>query len=143
MATVRIDMHQAAIFDLLHSPAGPVHRKVASVLRVAEALAKATAPVDEGRLKNSHTSSIADEGVRLRGRLEATAWYAALVARGTGIYGPKGTPIRPKKPGGFLVFRGRDGSLVFAREVKGQRPNLWLVNALKLASPWPVDVHPL
>lgn len=139
--SIRIDMHQAAIFELLHSPAGPVHRKVSSVVRLTEAIAKATAPVDEGRLKNSHTGSVTDEGIRLVGRVEATAWYAALLARGTGIYGPRGRPIKPKKPGGFLVFRGRDGSLVFAREVKGVRPNPWLTNALKAASPWPVNVH--
>lgn len=51
------------------------------------------------------------------------SWW---IERGTGIYGPRRRPIRPKK-GEFLVFRvpragGRreDGDLVFARQVRGR-----------------------
>lgn len=135
-------MHQGAINELLRSPSGPVHREVSSVLRKTEAIAVATAPVDEGRLRNARTSSVVDEAVRLRGRLEFTADYALFVHEGTGIYGPRGTPIKPKRSE-YLVFRGRDGSLVFARQVKGMPGRPWLVNALKAASPWPVTVHPL
>lgn len=136
MANVRIDMHHGAIFRLLHSPAGPVHRKVSSVLRKTEAIAVATAPVDTGRLKNDRTAGVVDEGARLRGRLEFLVNYAPFVTGGTGIYGPRGRRIRPKN-GEFLVFR-INGQLVFARSVAGQRPNPFLVNALKAASPWPV-----
>lgn len=140
MANVRIDMHQGAIFRLLHSPAGPVHRKVSSVLRKAEAIAVATAPVGEtGRLKNDRHAGVVDEGFRLRGRLEFLVHYAIYNVKGTGIYGPRGRRITPKH-GKYLVFR-IGGQLVFARSVAGQRPNPFLVDALKAASPWPVDVH--
>lgn len=137
MANVRVTMHHGNIFALLHSPAGPVHREGSSVLRKTEAIAVATAPVQEGRLKNARTASVTDQGARIVWRLEFLANYAIFVTKGTGIYGPKGAPIRPKR-GEFLVFRGRDGRLVYARQVRGQRPNPFLVNALKAASPWPV-----
>lgn len=139
MANVRIEMHEDAIFRLLHSPAGPVHRKVSSVLRKTEAIAVATAPVDSGRLKNDRTSGVADEGVRLRARLEFLVKYAIYNVKGTGLFGPRGRRITPKN-GKVLAFR-IGGQLVFARSTKGQKPNPFLVNALKAASPWPVREH--
>lgn len=58
---------------------------------------------------------------------------ALWLEEGTGIYGPKRTPIRPKR-GEFLVFRlgprsqhdSRARPLIFAREVKG-RPASWVM----------------
>jgi|SRR5699024_4644200 len=38
--------------------------------------------------------------------------------KGTGIYGPKGKPITPKRAK-YLVFMGDHGQLVFAKSVKG------------------------
>lgn len=46
--------------------------------------------------------------------------YARMLQEGTGIYGPKGTPIVPIN-GKFLVFT-IGGQLVFARSVKGTPP---------------------
>lgn len=141
MARVTVTMHHGAIEAFLRAPDGPVHREVSSKLRKTEAIAVATAPVDEGRLKNARTSEVRDEGSRLVGRLEFLVDYAIFVIKGTGIFGPEGRPIRAKR-GEYLVFRGRDGRLVYARQVKGQRPNPFLVNALKAgASPWPVTEH--
>lgn len=40
---------------------------------------------------------------------------------GTGIYGPRGTPIRPKRYK-FLKFTARDGTLVYAKTVRGMKP---------------------
>lgn len=72
--------------------------------------------------------------------------YGLYVHEGTGVYGPKGQPIRPKR-GRFLVFEARNarttapgrGNLVFAREVRGQRPQRFLLESLQAMSPWPVD----
>lgn len=141
MANVRITMHQAAIADFLHSPSQPIHRAVASRVRKTDALAAATAPVDEGRLRNARNSGVRDEGSRLVGHVEFTVDYAIYHAKGTGIYGPEHRPITPKK-GKALVFRTKSGVLVFAKSVKGIPPNPWLVNALKAgAAPWPVIEH--
>lgn len=71
--------------------------------------------------------------------------------QGTGIYGPRRTPIRPKR-GKFLVFRVREAGsaplgsmsgqlresgLIFAREVKG-RPASWVMRdaARRVAARW-------
>lgn len=131
MATVRYN--QANIFRLLHSPAEGPHRKVSSVTRKTLAIAKATVPVDTGRLKNTHTESVTDEGSRLRGRVAATADYALAVHNGHGVIKPKNAKV--------LVFRVQ-GRLVFAKEVRATKGDPWLVKALQTASPWPVVVNP-
>ena len=59
--------------------------------------------------------------------------YARLVHDGTGLYGPRGAVIRPKK-GRFLVFTPKGGGVVFARQVKGMKPNPFLKNALPAAA---------
>ena len=141
MATVRVTMHRAAIADFLHSPSQPIHRAVASRVRKTDAIAAATAPVDEGRLRNARNSGVRDEGSRLVGFVAFTVEYAIYHAKGTGIYGPEGRPIKPKK-GKVLAFRTKAGVMVYARSVKGIPPNPWLVNALKTgAAPWPVNEH--
>lgn len=66
-------------------------------------------------------------------RVVATDEKAEWLEQGTGIYGPRRQPIRPKK-GEFLVFRlgpeskhnSKDRPLIFAREVKG-RPASWVM----------------
>jgi hypothetical protein len=55
--------------------------------------------------------------------------YGAYVHTGTGIYGPRRQRIVPKR-GKYLVFRGRDGRLVFAKSVRGMRPNQYLTRAM-------------
>jgi len=131
VATVRYN--QANIFRLLHSPAEGPHRKVSSVTRKTSAIAKATVKVDTGRLKNTHTESVTDEGTLLRGRVAATADYALAVHQGH-------KEILPVN-GNVLVFRV-NGQLVYAKRVRATKGDPWLVNALKTASPWPVVVNP-
>jgi hypothetical protein len=58
------------------------------------------------------------------------AHYGEYVHTGTGIYGPRRQRIYPKK-GKYLVFRGRDGTLVFATSVRGMRPNQYLTRAMR------------
>lgn len=129
MATVRYN--QANIFRLLHSPAEGVHREVSSVTRKTLAIAKATVPVNFGRLKNTHDEDVFDEGRQLRGRVRATADYALSVHQGHKEIVPKQANV--------LVFRV-NGQLVYAKRVKATKGNPWLVRALKTASPWPVVV---
>jgi hypothetical protein len=40
---------------------------------------------------------------------------------GTGIYGPRHTPIKPKRYK-FLKFPGKDGRMVYAKQVRGMKP---------------------
>lgn len=49
--------------------------------------------------------------------------YARFQNDGTGIYGPDGNPIYPRKRGGVLVFDWpAAGGVVFARHVRGTEP---------------------
>lgn len=142
MANVRVTMHHAAIVDFLHSPSQPIHQAVASRVRKVDAISAATAPVDKGRLKNSRTSGVRDEGFRLVGFVSFNVFYAIYNARGTGIYGPRGRKITAKKPGGQLVFRTKNGTLIRTKSVLGIPPNPWLVDALRAgAGGWPVNEH--
>ena len=134
-------MNHAALDRLLRRPGGPVYDNVVSgTLRKTDALATATAPVDTGFLRNNRSTSIDAGPSSLRGALTYHANYAAAVMKGTGIYGPSGSPIVPTSAQ-YLVFRGRDGRLVYAKEVKGQRAQPFLAEAFKAASPWPVTIH--
>lgn len=68
-------------------------------------------------------------------RIGTNVRYSRRVHDGTGIYGPRRRPIRPKR-GKFLVFTPRNGiqsRKVFVREVKGMRQNQYLRDALPAA----------
>jgi hypothetical protein len=147
VANVRINMHQGEIHTFLHDPSGPVHRAVASKVRKTEAIATATAPVRKasggGRLKNNRESGVRDEGSRLVGFVTFKVHYALYVHEGTGIYGPRGAPIKPKTKK-LLRFELPDGTIVYAKSVKGMPGRPFLVEALVIgAAPWPVTKHPL
>lgn len=130
-----ITYHEGNIHELLHSPAEGVYQNgVASPVRKTLAIAKATAPKDTGRLANSHTSEIVDEGARIRGRVEATVEYAIYVHEGHGVIRPKNAKVLAFRIGGQLVFAKRVGPVA-------GRP--WLVEALKRGCPWPVVENPL
>lgn len=59
--------------------------------------------------------------------------YARWVHDGTGIYGPRRRPIRPRRAK-VLVFETKVGRRkVFAREVRGMTPNRYLRDALPAA----------
>lgn len=59
--------------------------------------------------------------------------YAVFQHEGTGIYGPKGRPIRPKnKP--LLAWKDPDtGKWIFAKEVRGTPAKKFLTRAINFA----------
>lgn len=130
MATIRYN--QVNIARLLHSPAEGVYQNaVASPLRKADAVAKATCPVDQGRMVNLHKQEITDTQSQIRGRLSNTAEYALAVHQGH-------KPIVPVN-GKYLKFE-IGGRTIYTKFVKAVAGRPWLVNALKAVSPWPVVV---
>jgi HK97 gp10 family phage protein len=87
--------------------------------------AKELAPVDKHTLRNTMLRTYDHE----RGVVGSNQPYAGFQEFGTGIYGPKGSPIYPKtKP--FLAWKGKDGQWRRARSVKGVQPRLFLTGAL-------------
>jgi hypothetical protein len=90
--------------------------------------------IDTGRLRASITTQLVqDVGGGPVVVIGTNVKYALYVHEGTGIYGPKGRPIRPRRAK-FLRFRpSRGGKYVYAKQVKGMRPNHYLTNALPAA----------
>ncbi|QDH93515.1 tail assembly chaperone [Gordonia phage Verity] len=101
--------------------------------------ARRRAPVDEGTLRNSIEYVVDVTTRRAHVTIGSPLPYARYIHEGTGIYGPRGTPIVPvsrealkfqvKGSGGKR--RGRDAPWVFAKSVKGIPPNPFLVDALE------------
>lgn len=143
---IDITLDDAAIQRLLTAPDGDVAREVRRVADRTANLARGLAPVDEGPLRASIRVEMRYTSRTVKAWVYTPLEYGLYVHEGTGIYGPKGQPIRPRR-GRFLVFEARNarttprgrGNLVFARQVRGQRPQPFLREALKTASPWPVD----
>lgn len=61
--------------------------------------------------------------VRVTAKSDEGDPYPTFQNEGTGIFGPDGVPITPKKPGGVLVFDWpAAGGIVFAKSVRGTEP---------------------
>jgi len=129
--THRLD--QAALNAMLRSPSGPVARDILRRGRRVQAQAKRLCPVDDGLLRSKIDVEMYAGPQGPTARIGTNLDYAEAVHEGTGIYGPKGTPIRPKRKR-FLVFTPRGASEpVFVRQVKGMRPRPFLKDALPAA----------
>ncbi|MFC8124439.1 HK97 gp10 family phage protein [Streptomyces sp. NPDC057302] len=135
-----VRLNHAEINRLLYGSGGPVVREVTRVARLTQQNARALAPGDSGVLKASIKVTVfAQPGrQRVHARIGSTLDYAIYQEEGTGIYGPKGTPIRPKR-GKYLRFKPKGArGFVFAKSVRGSRAHHYLVTALRRSSPWPV-----
>jgi hypothetical protein len=99
--------------------------------RKVERSARRHVPVDTGALKASlHTETkLATGGIRIV-RVGSNLYYSSWVHRGTGIYGPYAQRIYPRRAR-CLVFTVKDGTLVFAKSVRGQRGQPYLATALR------------
>lgn len=132
MTVSRMDIHVSEVRALLYGAGGPVVRKVTADTRRVQAYAKAYAPVDKGPLKASITAEVTVDMARNRvtGRVGSRLPYAIYQELGTGIYGPKGAPIKPKR-GRYLVFTPKGSNqVVFARQVRGSPARHYLTRAL-------------
>lgn len=129
MSTAEVRVNDVAIQKMLRSPKGQVARGILKIGKKVERKAKRLVPVDHGVLRNSITTEL----IIRRGpvaRIGTKSKYGLYVHEGTGIHGPKHTPITPKKSK-VLVFTSRKtGNLVFARSVKGMKGTPYLRNAL-------------
>lgn len=135
---MRVRLDQASINELLRGPSGPVVKQVGTYSRQVANVAKQNVGVDTGRLRSSIQHTVEVRGTKVVGRVGSLVDYARYHHDGTGIYGPAGRPITPRN-GQFLVFPGKGGGMVFAKQVQGSRPNPFLVLALEEVVPWPVQ----
>jgi hypothetical protein len=154
VATVTLRLSTAQTKELLKGNTGPVLADLKRRCIRVQTAAVRLAPVDRGRLRQSITHEIRATPSGFVGRVGSNLPYARWVHDGTGIYGPKGQPIRPKTkpflawqtrgitsvrassvPGrGAVVSRSQTGTgWAYAREVKGVPPNPFLLKALPAA----------
>lgn len=132
MGQVRYDA--GAIQALVRSPQGPVAVDLLRRGRAVEAAAKIGCPVDKGRLRSSITAEIVMVAGGLVCRIGTNVAYARAVHDGTGIYGPRGAPIRPVRAK-VLAWPGRGGGGGgFAMYVKGSPGRPFLARALPAAA---------
>lgn len=135
-------VNQTAIRALLTSPArGTVQDLFKRGLRV-ESQAKrnisgvgGTGPkrVDTGRLRASIATVLVNRGGLPAVLVGTNVEYARYVHDGTGIYGPRRRPIRPVTHR-FLRFKPKGSNrYVYAKQVRGMRPNPFLAKALSAA----------
>lgn len=142
MATVHVTHHYnpEAIRVLIASPhRGIVQDLLARGLRVETQakrnLAGEGGPkrIDTGRLRASINTQLASHNGLPIVYIGTNVKYARWVHNGTGIYGPRGVPIRPRSAK-FLRFKPRGSArFVYARQVRGMKPNRFLHNALPAA----------
>lgn len=143
MATVtwghQLDL--GAVRKLLTSPQGGVVRDLLRRGLLVETQAKRNLGgiggpkrVDTGRLRASIATVVVTRDGAPAVLVGTNVNYARFVHDGTGLYGPRHAPIRPRR-GRYLRFKPRGSrKWVYARQVKGMRPNPFLTNALPAAA---------
>lgn len=125
----------AALHRLMTSPSGPVAKDLLRRGRNVETLAKRLCPVRKmgggGQLRASIMHYLALTAAGLVCYVGTPLNYAEHVIKGSGIYGPQGTPIVPVRAQA-LRWIGPDG-VVFAMSSKGTPPRDFLTPALAAA----------
>jgi hypothetical protein len=138
---VRHEFHPERLRAMLRDPAGGLAtdllrrgvRVQSQARRNLSGGGGVPARVDTGLLRSSIQVRPVTVGGLPAVQVGTGAHYARYVHDGTGIYGPRRAMIRPRH-GRYLVFTPKGGrGKVFARQVRGIRPNPFLKNALSAA----------
>ena len=127
-----MNIDQAAI-QRMAAPGGIVHRGARTVGTAVQAAATQLAPVDTGRLRQSGDTEVITKQDAAVARVAFSARHALWVHEGTGIYGPRRTPIVPRRAR-VLSWRDRRGGWRYARSVKGIRPRRFLTRGTQLVT---------
>lgn len=129
----RVTVHRRNIVTLVQ--VGDLNRWTHGKAKEIERVARAEAPVRTGRLRDSHVTlpTTGSNQYHKVYRISALAPYAGFVHQGTGIFGPKGTPVyigRPMKipgPNPNPARTGERSTVIWSH--KGQQGNNWLERA--------------
>jgi phage gpG-like protein len=130
--------------ELYTSPQGPVYRELNRKGRQVLQQARGLAPVDQGQLRASLKMEMDEERGLPVVRVGTNVKYAIFVHEGTGIHGPRRTPIVPvrarvlrwpvKNQSGSGRRRYRGGGTeqyAYAKSVKGVKARPFLTTALE------------
>jgi hypothetical protein len=139
VAKVTHHLNPAAIEQVLTGPSGPVakamlvrgYRVQAQARKNLGGGASGPKRVDTGKLRASISVQLKKKSSRvLAVQIGTNVRYAIWVHDGTGLYGPEHRMITPKTKR-YLRFKPHGSNkYVFAKAVKGMRPNPFLANAL-------------
>lgn len=142
---VTVTTNQAAMQQFLYGPTGFGVRWTRRAGDLVRNAAVRRAPRDTGTLANSITSSTAVFPGFVVATIGSTLNYALYRHEGTGLYGPRGTVIRPVRakalrfesrgrpgplPAGRRAPAPGQGSVVFAKFVRGTPGSHYLTDAL-------------
>lgn len=133
MARMRVELDEAKLQVLLRTPKGTVGRDGLRRAKSVQRAARRKVHSRTGRLSRSIDVTQGYKGRDLEYRVGTNLHYARFVHDGTGIYGPRHRPIRARA-GHLLVFRASNGKRVYAKQVRGQRPNKFLLDSLPAAT---------
>lgn len=138
---VRVDLHHAQIRNFLYAPSGPVSRGVRRWAQEVRQVAMSNTPKATGQLASSSAVEMNTHPGLVVGAITFRARHALWVHEGTGIYGPRGRPIRARGRG-LLKFPNRGGAIgprggrvrpyVYVRSTRGQPGQPFLTYALYL-----------
>lgn len=132
----KLDKQQLAV--LLRSPQGVVAKNMlARGVRVASQakknLERPPRRVNHGVLRASISAQLVMVNNLPAVRVGSNVKYAIYVHDGTGLYGPKATPIKPLRAKALAFNVKNKSKKVFAKSVKGMKPNPFLRDAIKAA----------
>jgi hypothetical protein len=127
----------AGMDQLLNSPTGPVVQAVNRVVRDTRLACTAECPKRTGETSRTFRDAVeVRPNVRITGRVWSDDPVVGYLENGTGLYGPRRRLITPRRARALRFQVG--GEVVFARSVKGMRPQPFMKRSLQIASPWPV-----
>lgn len=123
-----VNIRQSGIKQLV---AGEITDFAIKTAQRVERAAKQFAPSETGNLRRSiNRMPVQIRGLHVRVKVATTCGYGLFVEEGTGIYGPSGRPIRPKRAK-LLAFKPRGSShIITVKSVKGQPGQHFMRNAL-------------
>lgn len=96
-------------------------------------ISKTPKRVDTGRLRASITWEMRTINGVPTVRVGTNVKYARFVHDGTGLYGPKHAYIYPKAKKFMRWKKKGTKGYIYAKRIKGMKPNPFLTNALKAA----------
>lgn len=134
MAKVYFKYFPAVIRKLFNTPSSPGVRQMRTKAVKAQALARKNllrppGGFDTGALSASiEITQVTVDGA-IAFKVGSKLPYARFVHDGTGIYGPRGQMIKPVRAKA-LRWQGPGGDAIFAKQVRGIKPNPFLRDAL-------------
>lgn len=126
----RIEIDQAAI-RAMGLPGSETHRHMMRLGHEVEVVAKTLVKVDTGHLRDRlHTEAVVHRGVA-GARVGDNSPVAHWTHEGTGLWGPSGAPITPRRAPRLVFFWKKRGHWMRVKSVRGQPGAHYLTRALR------------